>query len=101
MAPFRHGPTGGNQVVIDERGRRDIIGVAFLATIFFVFWLGSILNLALHWDIMRHNPTDEFKARVSQNIEMKPMKSKDSDDIERGPLKSKGSQDIERKPMEV
>ncbi|KAM0191587.1 hypothetical protein ACHAPA_007092 [Fusarium lateritium] len=90
-----HRPTGGDQVVMDERGRRDIIGVAFLATIFFVFWLASILNLALHWDIMRHNPTDEIKAKVPQNIEMKPMKSKRSDDIERMPLKSKRSHDIE------
>ncbi|KAM0247419.1 hypothetical protein ACHAP5_004058 [Fusarium lateritium] len=90
-----HRPTGGDQVVMDERGRKDIIGVAFLATIFFVFWIASILNLALHWDTMRHNPTDEIKAKLPQNIEMKPMKSKCPDDLERVPLKSKRSHDIE------
>lgn len=90
--------------MMDERGKRDILGVAFLATIFFVFWLASILNVALRWDIMRHNPTDEIKAKVPQNIEMKPMKSKGSDDIgsiESGLTKPKQSEDIVSKPIEV
>ncbi|CAJ0550562.1 Ff.00g104920.m01.CDS01 [Fusarium sp. VM40] len=95
MAQFHHRPTGGDQVLMDERGRRDIIGVAFLATIFLVFWLASILNVALHWDIMRHNPTDEIKAKVPQNIEMKPMKPKGSDDLETGLVKPSGANDIE------
>jgi hypothetical protein len=95
MAQFHHRPTGGDQVLMDERGKRDIIGVAFLATIFFVLWLASILNVAFHWDIMRHNPTNEIKAKVSQNIEMKPMKPKVSDNVESGLVKPKQSENIE------